>query len=179
MRRLQFLATAGTAPRAWVLTAALVLGALSLAPSYAHLLEAGPRLMVWSPVLWREVTVINLQYVLFEWVGGPIDIAAICTTAYLTLAVRGATPTFRLSLAAAVLYAMALALWFVVVLPADVVLSAWQTGPVPSDFAAVRNRWEGGHMAIAVIKLLAFFSLASAIVKLRAAPVGPFEEAER
>ena len=36
---------------------AAVIAALSLGPSFAHVLEAGPRLSVWPPQLWRETTV--------------------------------------------------------------------------------------------------------------------------
>ena len=55
-------------------TVALVIAALSLAPSFAHALESYPRLMIWSPELWRDATVFNAQFWLFAVIGAPIDI---------------------------------------------------------------------------------------------------------
>lgn len=62
----------------------LLLGALSLGPSFAHVLEAPPRLFVWSPELWREATVFNGQFALFAKVGGPLDVATILATCFLS-----------------------------------------------------------------------------------------------
>ena len=52
----------------------LTLAALSLGPSFAHVLEAPPRLTIWSPELWREATVFNGQFQLFATIGGPLRI---------------------------------------------------------------------------------------------------------
>ena len=43
---------------------AVVLAGLSLAPSYAHVLEMGPRLR-WTPGLWMGATNFGGQYLLF------------------------------------------------------------------------------------------------------------------
>jgi hypothetical protein len=77
---------------------AILLAALSLAPSYAHVLEAPPRLMQWSPALWREATVFNGQFRLFALVGGPVDVAAIlaCGALAATLRQRGAAGALAL-----------------------------------------------------------------------------------
>ena len=50
--------------------------ALSLGPSFAHLLEAPPRLTVWPPELWREATVFNGQFVYFAVLGAPLDVGS-------------------------------------------------------------------------------------------------------
>ena len=67
----------------WSVLAAAV-AALSLGPSFAHMLESGPRLYVWSPELWREATVFNQQFML-----------------------RGDGPAFGFALGATVLFARA------------------------------------------------------------------------
>jgi len=54
-------------------------------------------------------------------------------------------PNFRLALAAAVLFAAALVLWWIVVHPVNVELAKWVNGPVPSDWVRWRARWEWGH----------------------------------
>jgi hypothetical protein len=60
----------------WSFFAILVM-ALSLGPSFAHLLEAPPRLTAWPPELWREATVFHGQFAYFAIVGAPLDVGAI------------------------------------------------------------------------------------------------------
>ncbi|WP_445501953.1 DUF1772 domain-containing protein [Microvirga sp. G4-2] len=148
--------------RIWGLVA-LTLAALSLGPSFAHVLEAPPRLTVWSPELWREATVFNGQFELFALIGGPLDLAAIFTTAVLAFLLRGDKSRFRFALAGALLFALGLAVWFGWVAPANSVLATWQPGPLPENFVTVRNRWETGHMAVAALKLLGFMATALAV----------------
>ena len=96
-------------------TVALVIAALSLAPSFAHALESYPRLMIWSPELWRDATVFNAQFWLFAVIGAPIDVLAILVPAGLTGLLRGKRPQFALALAATLTFALGLALWFAIV----------------------------------------------------------------
>lgn len=154
-----------SAAERWTFVAALVLAALCLAPSYAHLLEAPPRLLRWSPELWREATVFNGQFVLFALAGAPVEIGCIVATGAAAWMVKGRWEVFVPALASCLLYALALALWFAVVARANAVLATWTPGPIPADFEAVRTRWEGGHIAIAVVKLVAFALLAVAAVR--------------
>jgi hypothetical protein len=141
---------------------ALVVAALSLAPSYAHALESYPRLIIWSPELWRDATVFNAQFWLFAVIGAPIDILAIVVPAGLTILLRGKRPQFILALAATLCFALGLVLWFAIVAAANGVLATWTPGPVPADFDAVRRQWEFGHLTIAGVKLIAFVLLALA-----------------
>jgi hypothetical protein len=144
----------------------LTLAALSLGPSFAHVLEAPPRLTIWSPELWREATVFNGQFQLFATIGGPLDVATILATALLAYRLRGERPGFRLALAGFLLFALGLAVWFTWVAPANGILATWTPGLIPENFYAVRNRWETGHMAVAGLKLLGFMATALAIVPL-------------
>lgn len=142
--------------------ACLVISALSLGPSFAHVLEAPPRLTVWSPDLWRETTVFNGQFALFAKVGAPLDIGAILASALLAYLLAADRPAFWFALAGACLMAGALAAWFLIVAPANAVLATWQAGPIPPDFDAVRWRWETGQMVVAAIKLLGFAAICAA-----------------
>ena len=45
------------------------------------------------------------------------------------------------------------------VAPANAVLATWLAGPVPTDFDAIRWRWESGHMVVAGLKVLAFTAI--------------------
>jgi hypothetical protein len=149
----------------WSVLAAVV-AALSLGPSFAHLLESGPRLHVWSPELWREATVFNQQFKFFLVVGAPLDIAAIVVPAVFTFMLRGDSPAFGFALGAAVVFALALIAWFLIVSPANAVLATWTPGPIPGDFDAVRWRWEVGHITVAGLKFLGFISLACAVATM-------------
>ena len=150
---------------AWSVLSALI-AALSLGPSFAHVLEAAPRMTVWSPELWRETTVFNAQFEYFAVIGAPLDVGVILVLAILAFLLRDRTRAFRLTLAAALLYAVALATWFLWVAPANAVLATWSQGPVPADFAAVRDRWETGHMAVTAWKLVGFVALACGLMSI-------------
>jgi len=145
----------------------LTIAALSLGPSFAHVLEAPPRLTVWPPELWREATVFHGQFQLFALIGGPLDVGAILATALLAYALRRERPGFRFALAGGLLFALALGVWFARVAPANSVLGTWSPGPIPEDFHAVRMRWETGHMAVASLKLLGFLATALAATSPR------------
>jgi Domain of unknown function (DUF1772). len=141
----------------------LVIAALSLGPSFAHLLEAGPRLMVWSPELWRDATVFNGQYRLFGILGGPLDGGAILLAGALAYGLRKEAG-FRFALAGAILYLVSLGVWLSVVAPVNAELATWQPGPIPEDFAALRNRWETGHIVMTFLKLAGFTALVLSVL---------------
>ena len=153
--------------RFWAVLTALV-AALSLGPSFAHVLESVPRMTVWSPELWRETTVFNGQFQLFATVGAPLDISAITLPAVLAFLLRGQRRAMWLAIATAVLFALSLALWATIVAPANAVLATWTPGPVPDDFEAIRDRWEYGHMCVAAAKAVGVAMLAAALVNIDA-----------
>jgi hypothetical protein len=152
-----------------VLTATIA--ALSLGPSFAHVLEAPPRLAQWSPELWREATVFNGQFRLFATIGAPLDIAAIVCPAVLAYMVRKDQAASGWAIAAALLFAVSLAAWFLRVAPANAILATWTPGPIAADFEAVRWRWESGHMIVAALKLIGFVTLILALLSIRQSAV--------
>ena len=153
--------------RFWAVLTSLV-AALSLGPSFAHVLESVPRMTVWSPELWREATVFNGQFQLFAVVGAPLDLSAIVLPAVLAFLLRGQRRAMWLAFATAALFALGLALWATIVAPANAVLATWTPGPIPDDFEAIRDRWEYGHMCVAAAKGLGVAILAAALVNIDA-----------
>lgn len=141
---------------------ALLIAALSLGASYAHLLEAPPRLHDWPPELWREATVFHGQYAYFAIIGAPVDVAAIVLLTVLAWLARFERPTFWFAVIGAGLFLAGLLAWAAIVAPANAVLATWRPGPIPADFEAVRIRWEVGHMIVAALKLGGFLSLSVA-----------------
>jgi uncharacterized paraquat-inducible protein A len=142
----------------------LLLAAFSFGPSFAHVLESLPRLRTWPPELWRDATVFHGQFVLFLVVGAPLDVAAILASLWLTWTMRHEQPTFHLALIGFVLLAVALAVWFARVSPANTVLATWHSGAIPADFDAVRWRWESGHMMVATLKALGLLAICLAVL---------------
>ncbi len=151
--------------RGLAIVTALV-AALSLGPSFAHVLEAGPRLREWPPELWREATVFHGQFRLFALVGAPLDILAVALPAGLAFALKAAGRPMRWAALAALLYGAALISWFLLVAPANAVLASWTPGPLPADFPAVRWRWESGHMVVAALKALGLIALLTSLAGL-------------
>ena len=148
--------------RIWCLVA-LTFAALSLGPSFAHVLEAPPRLTVWPPELWRDATVFHGQFRLFAAVGAPLDLGVIPAVGILAYLLRQDRDRFRFAVAGAVLFGLALATWAAWVAPANAVLAGWEPGPIPENFREIRDRWETGHMAVAALKLAGFMATALAV----------------
>jgi hypothetical protein len=99
-------------------------------------------------------------YAMFGTVGAVIDVATVIVLALLAYFVREhGRPGFRAALAAALLFALALILWWGIVYPVNVELAKWVNGPVPADWTRYRARWEWGHAAISLIELLGFAAL--------------------
>ena len=124
---------------------AVMLAAVTLGMGFCHLMEL-PARMGWDQYLWVGTTVQGGLYRMFGTLGALIDVAAIVAlvlNAYFTR--EHGWPNFRLALAAAVLFAAALVLWWIVVHPVNVELAKWVNGPVPSDWVRWRARWEWGH----------------------------------
>ncbi|RTL64609.1 MAG: DUF1772 domain-containing protein [Hyphomicrobiales bacterium] len=144
--------------------AALIAGALDLAPSLAHAFEALPRLRWWSLDLWREATVFNGQFAVLGILGAPLEFGAIAAAGGLAWTMRR-EEGFRIACAACVGFALALVAWVVLVAPANAVLVTWHPGSLAADADAVRWQWEQGHLVAAAIKLVAFALLAWAAVK--------------
>lgn len=142
----------------------LLVAALSFAPTFAHLLEAPPRLLVWSPQLWREATVFNGQFRLFGLIGGPLDVVVVPVAAVLAFFLRHDRGPFLFTLAGMLLSALSLVLWLSIVAPANATMANWQPGPLPAGFEATRTRWEAGHMLMAGVKFLGLVALIAAIV---------------
>lgn len=143
---------------------AIMLAALTLGLGFCHLMQL-PARMGWDQYLWVGSTVQGGLYATFGSVGAVIDVATVIALALLAYFVREhGRPGFRLALLAAVLFALALVLWWVLVYPVNVELAKWVNGPVPADWTDYRARWEWGHAIIAVAELVGFAALVAAVL---------------
>lgn len=144
--------------------AAVMLAALTLGLSLCHLMQL-PSRIGWDQYLWVGSTVQGGLYALFGSVGAVIFVATVIALALNAFLVREhGRPGFRLALAAAGLFALALALWWVLVYPVTVELAKWVDGPVPADWTDYRARWEWGHAIIALVELAGFAALVGSVL---------------
>ncbi|MEP0902924.1 hypothetical protein [Nodosilinea sp. FACHB-13] len=137
---------------------ALMLAALSLSLSMAHLLEL-PQRMQFDQQLWVEVTIVENVYRLFGSVGAGFEMGAILAAIALAFWVRRRGAVFYWTLGGAVLLGLAFVGWLLFVLPMNTEFSTWLTKPVPADWTRYRNQWEYAHAAIALIKTLSLSCL--------------------
>ena len=145
-------------------SAAIMLAALTLGLGFCHLMQLPSRLG-WDQYLWVGSTVQGGLYAMFGSVGAVIFVATVIVLALLAYFVREhARPGFKLALAAALLFLLALILWWALVYPVNVELAKWVNGPVPADWTDYRARWEWGHAIIALVELLGFAALIGSVL---------------
>jgi hypothetical protein len=143
---------------------ALMLAALTLGLGFCHLMQLPSRLG-WDQYLWVGSTVQGGLYSAFGSVGAVIFVATVIVLALLAYFVREhGRPGFALALVAAILFAAAFALWWVLVYPANVELAKWVNGPVPADWTDTRARWEWGHAIVALVELIGFAALVGSVL---------------
>ncbi|HZP10566.1 DUF1772 domain-containing protein [Methyloceanibacter sp.] len=144
--------------------AALMLAALTLGMGFCHLLQL-PARMGWDQYLWVGSTVQGGLYSLFGSIGAIIDVLTVISLGLLAYLVREHhRPGVMLALGAALLFAAALLLWWVLVYPVNVELAKWVNGPVPSDWTVYRARWEWGHATISLFEFVGFAALIGSVL---------------
>lgn len=141
----------------------ITLTALSAGLSFAHLLELTPRVFYFDAKLWVATTTKGL-YALFGTVGAVTEIGSILTAVVLTFFIRGRGTSFYLTLAGAILLALAFVLWVAFVAPVNAELATWTVDSFPPDWTRYRDQWEFTHATNAVIKLAALGSLLLSVI---------------
>jgi hypothetical protein len=144
--------------------AALVLAALALTVTSAHVLEL-PAKMQYAPSLYAAVN--GTLYRWFAIVGGIYAVAAIVAAWALAWAARSNEAAFRWAFVGAMLPTLAFIAWLALVMPVDTAVSlAAEEAPerVPALWSHLRARWEYGHLTGFVFQLLGFVALAMAAV---------------
>ncbi|MDF2117717.1 DUF1772 domain-containing protein [Roseiarcaceae bacterium H3SJ34-1] len=137
---------------------ALVLGALILVPSGAHLLEVTHKISM------DRDTYFAVQRIYAGWaLSGIAILAAVVIDLALFFRLRGQEPSAAFSaLLSAGLIIVGLVVFFIWVYPANVVTANWTTQP--ADWEPLRRQWEYGHVAIAIATFAAFVAIASCAV---------------
>jgi len=142
--------------------AELVLAALVLGTTFAHVLELPPRIQL-DPALWVELTRPDALYRWFGVIGGPLEGALVVVATVVAVRTRR-----RAFLASALAFAAALATWIMVVAPANAAIGAWTA--LPADVRWWQLRWEIGHAASFALVLAGYVVL---VIGALAPPVIP------
>ena len=143
---------------------AIILAALTLGLGFCHLMQLPSRLG-WDQYLWVGSTVQGGLYEAFGTIGALVSIGTVIALALVAHFVREHhRPGFRLVVAAAILFGLAIVIWWVVVYPVNVELAKWVNGPVPADWTSYRARWEWGHAAISLVELVGFGALVASVL---------------
>jgi hypothetical protein len=138
---------------------ALTLTALVLVPSAAHLFELPGKIGL-DRDSYFIVQGIYAGWALF---GVPI-IAAILANGALAVALRRREPAAaRCAMAAAVLIAVSLGVFFIWIFPANQATANWTQKP--EQWEILRREWEYSHAANAIIVFAAFLATALAAVR--------------
>ena len=144
----------------------IMLAALSLSVGIGHLMQL-PARMAWDQYLWVGSTVQGGTYALSGPLGVLLQVVTIVALIVLALLLRrhGAGGV-AFTIAAAVMFAIGLLIWWILVFPVNVELVKWVNGPVPDNWADWRSLWEWGQAANGLAQLVGFGALiASVLVK--------------
>lgn len=138
---------------------ALLLTAVILVPSAAHLLELPGKASL------DANTYFTIQAIYAGWsaFAAPIFAAILANGSLAWLERRTAPRRARWAAASAVLIALSLGVFLIWVLPANQATSNWTIKP--ADWAGFRSDWEFGHALSAGLVFLAFMSTALATVR--------------
>ncbi len=141
---------------------ALILAALTVGMKLAHLLELAPKLQ-WDASLYFPVQ--TTLYRVFGVAGPVVDFGAIGCLLALTILLRGRM-SFPLTTAALAGMVVSVAIWLVVVAPANGPLTSWTAArAVPPDWIYWRARWQFGQAACFVFDFAAFVVLSVSILR--------------
>jgi len=137
---------------------------LSLSFGLGQLMEL-PARMAWDQYLWVGATVQGGLYAL----SGPLGVLIQVTTiiALIVLAVllrRHGASGLALTIAAAVLFAIGLLVWWILVYPVNVELAKWVNGPVPDNWMDWRALWEWGQAANGLAQFVGFAALVASVM---------------
>ena len=139
---------------------AVVLTALALVPAGAHLFEL-PNKIGLEQEAYFIVQNIYRGWALF----GIVLFGALAANLALAVAVRRQPAPFWLALAAFVLIAATLAIFFTWTYPANQATSNWTV--VPDNWRELRTRWEYAHAVNAVLTFLALCAVTLSLLQTR------------
>ena len=139
---------------------AVILTALALVPAGAHLFELPNKIGL------EQESYFIVQNIYRGWaLFGIVLFGALAANLALAVAVRRQPAPFWLALAAFVLIAATLAIFFTWTYPANQATSNWTV--VPDNWRELRTRWEYAHAVNAVLTFLALCAVTLSLLQTR------------
>ncbi|MEQ8813948.1 MAG: hypothetical protein RLO51_00275 [Thalassobaculum sp.] len=137
---------------------AVLLTALAMVPSAAHLLEMPNKLAL------AQADYVTVQAVYRGWaLLGAVLIAALTADIALAVSLRRDRRAGGLALLGGLLIASSLAIFFVWVFPANQATGNWTS--VPANWKALRAHWEYGHAVNAIVTFAALWAVTAAAIR--------------
>jgi hypothetical protein len=136
---------------------ALILTALALVPTGAHLFELPNKINL------SRDAYLTVQGIYAGWAWfGIIDLAALIMNIVLAIKLRGQRRAFPFAVAAALCFVVFFVIFFTWTFPANQVTANWTT--LPEDWSGLRQEWEYSHAVNAVVMLIALCSVTLAVI---------------
>jgi len=136
---------------------AVVLTALALVPSGAHLFELPNKINL------PRDTYLIVQGIYAGWaLFGIIDLAALGMNVVLAIRLRRQRWAFSFVVTAALCFVVFFAIFFTWTFPANQVTANWTT--MPDNWSELRQEWEYSHAVNAVVMLIALCSVALSVI---------------
>jgi hypothetical protein len=139
---------------------AVVLVALCLVPTGAHLLEMPGKMAMGKDAYFATQLIYN-GWALF----GIVEAAAIVATLLLAWSMRGQPMAMGFAAASAGLIVASLVAFFSLTYPGNVATSNWTVAP--DNWEALRHNWEVGHATGAVLTFLSLLAVTISVVVAR------------
>jgi hypothetical protein len=136
---------------------AIVLTALALVPTGAHLFEL-PNKINLSRDAYLTVQGVYAGWALF----GIIDLAALVTNVVLAVRLRRQHPAFSFAVVAVLCFVVFFVIFFTWTFPANQATANWTT--MPDDWSGLRQEWEYSHAVNAAVMLIALCSVTLAVI---------------
>jgi hypothetical protein len=137
----------------------LLLGALLIGTTFAHILEMPAKLSLDGP---EWVHLQQRLYRTFASVGGAVEIAAIvCATVYAYL-LRDQRTALTLAVCGTVFLVVAFIVWLSMTAPVNAKVLRWNPDAIPAGWEMLRTRWEYSHAIRFVIHLIGVSALIGA-----------------
>jgi hypothetical protein len=141
--------------------ATIMLMAVAVAAAVAHLMELPPKMKFEASLY---VMLHRTLYPNFGRFAGIAEFLAVVAVAALAWRVRDERALFAPTLISALLMAVAHAVFWILVQPANTTMAAWPLDAIPAHWKQWRNRWEYSHAARAVLTFAALAALVVSVV---------------
>lgn len=144
----------------------LLLSALSIVPGMAHVLEMHSKMEL------TQESYGTVQYIYHGWAFlGILQGALLLCTLILLLRVSQEKSVFLFTLIAFLFQIFAFVVFFTFTYPVNVATNNWTV--VPVEWERLRQHWEYSHMVGAILQLLSYILLVTAVLRVNSIAAGP------